>query len=266
MRKVCRKGRPAPAQTAGSHHSEKTELLVWHFPRTRPFPRLPFSVGKLETPSGDEDPVITGALRKLRSLLLPNEQNTDYLQNELAPEEPLCRCLATSWLTLSGIDHFQIFPSVSWSSAFTFSAPPRTFGQALCIPKIRQGTTHFWSKVLPSKRKNPEEECWFCQNSQVPVLKPGTVSPRSCKADFTWSDPFSLVHLFVYSFIHLRNMSDEYTHHQRESVPLSSSSCLMIVTVSHLASFAHPITLLIHSHCPHTSDIFKCSSAVSSTV
>ena len=75
MRKVCRKGRPAPAQTAGSHHSEKTELLVWHFPRTRPFPRLPFSVGKLETPSGGEDPVITGALRKLRSLLLPKEQN-----------------------------------------------------------------------------------------------------------------------------------------------------------------------------------------------
>lgn len=100
MRKVCRKGRPAPAQTAGSHQSEKTELLVRHLPHTRPFPWLPFSVGKLETPSGGEDLVITGAVRKLRLLLLPKEQNTDYLQNELAPKkEPLCRCLTTSWLT-----------------------------------------------------------------------------------------------------------------------------------------------------------------------
>ena len=97
MRKLCRKGRPAPAQTAGSHHSEKTELLVRHLPHTRPFPWLPFSVGKLETPSGGEDLVITGAVRKLRLLLLPKEQNTDYLQNELAPKkEPLCRCLTTS--------------------------------------------------------------------------------------------------------------------------------------------------------------------------
>ena len=98
MRKVCRKGRPAPAQTAGSHQSEKTELFVWHLPHTQPFPWLPFSVRKLETPSGGEDLLITGALRKLRSLLLPEEQNTDYLQNELAPnKEPLCRshCILT---------------------------------------------------------------------------------------------------------------------------------------------------------------------------
>lgn len=169
-------------------------------------------------------------------------------------------------LTFSGIDHFQIFPSVSWSSAFTFSAPPRTFGQALGIPKIRQGTTHFWSKVLPSKRKNPEEE----SVDSVRIHRSRSSSLGQCPhapARLTSPDLiFSLVHLFVYSFIHPWNMSDEYTHHQRESVPLSSSSCLMIVTVSHLASFAHPITLLIHSHCPHTSDIFKCISAVLSTV
>lgn len=99
MRKVCRKGRPAPAQTAGSHQSEKTELLVWHLPHTQPFSWLSFSVRKLETPSGGEDLLIAGALRKLRSLLLPKEQNTDYLQNELVPnKESLCRCLTASWL------------------------------------------------------------------------------------------------------------------------------------------------------------------------
>lgn len=51
------------------------------------------------------------------------------------------------FLTFSGIKHSQVFfQSVSWGSAFTFSAPPRTSVQALGIPKIRRGITHFWNK------------------------------------------------------------------------------------------------------------------------
>lgn len=117
------------------------------------------------------------------------------------------------FLTFSGIKHFQVFfQSVSWGSAFTFSAPPRTSVQALGIPKIRQGITHFWNKVHEIRGKPWGIVCWFCQKSPVPALEFGIVSPWYCqgaadsRADFTWADPFSLIHLFIYSFIHLWNM------------------------------------------------------------
>lgn len=215
MRRVCRKGRPAPAQTAGSHHSEKTELLVWHLPHTRPFPRLPFSVGKLETPSGGEDPVITGAVRKLRSLLLPKSKI-----------QIICRMnLLKGAVQMS--HHILTYTYIFWYwslsnlSKCVLTLPllsvllPEQQAETGHSTKIRQGTTHFWSKVLPSKRKtlrksllilsefwSPGPQAW----DSVPMLLQGLTSPDLI---------FSLVHLFVYSFIHPWNMSDEYTSPKR---------------------------------------------------
>lgn len=88
---------------------------------------------------------------------------------------------------------------------FFINVPPKTFVQAQGVPKIRQEITHFGSEEGFLKARGETMRESLSTLSEITSSSPWVLDrvtmilPRGC---LTWSNPFLLIHLFTYSFIH----------------------------------------------------------------